>query len=268
MNTTKSSATLRFLEQHEVFTLAEYLSTVDVAVSERTRYTNLQNAAHRDQAYRIKRGLYASNIGVYRDKVPNVFLVASKAADSAVLSHHSALEAHGVAHSPLRSVYFTSEHKTSPFEVRGYRFRRVIPPIVSELGASLEQYTTRVRAGDVLVPVTTKERTLVDCARDIRLAGGLEELLRSLGGFTSMSAAGVEEYARLVGSPTIRARVGWVMELFGESWGTDTGLLERMRRDLGRGTYRLLPGAPEQEFVARWRLYVPSGLPYEEWARG
>ena len=90
---TKSSAALRYLESHEVFTLEEYLSTVDETVTERTRYSNLQNALRRGQAYRIRRGLYASNLGVYRDRVPNVFLVAAKTAADAVITHHSALEA-------------------------------------------------------------------------------------------------------------------------------------------------------------------------------
>lgn len=268
MNTSKSSSTLRFLEGHEVFTLEEYMAAVDSTVAPRTRYTNLQNAVRRGQAYRAKRGLYASNLGVYRDRVPNVLLVASKAADNAVVSHHSALEAHGVAHSPMRTVYFTSTQKIADFEVRGYRFQRVAPPDVSDPFDTLKQYSTRVRAGEALVTVTTKERTLVDCLRDTRLAGGLEELLRSLGGFTSMSTTALESYMKLFESPTIRARVGWTLETFRDEWRVDPAFLESLSRGLGRGTYRLLPLAKRQEFVARWRLYVPAGLPYEEWARG
>lgn len=268
MNTAKPSSTLRFLQEQEVFTLEEYLRSVDASVSERTRYTNLQNAIRRDQAYRVKRGLYASNVGVYRDRVPNGFLVASKAADDAVVSHHSALEAHGVAHSPLRTVYFTSRHKIGDFDVRGYRFHRAPAPARSRSDSDLARFTTRLRSGDALIPVTTRERTLLDCLRDIQLAGGLEELLRSLGGFTSMSARAVEEYAKLLDSPTTLARAGWTMEMFQDLWRVDAQSLERMRRSLGRGTYRLLPSSAEQEFVARWRLYVPAAQPYDEWARG
>lgn len=268
MNTAKSSSTLRFLEGNEVFTLEEYLDAVDPTVSVRTRYANLQNAVRRGQAYRAKRGLYASNLGVYRDRVPNVFLVASKAAGDAVVSHHSALEAHGVAHSPLRTVYFTSGQKIADFDVRGYRFHRVAPPIVSDPDATFESYSTRLRAGEALVPVTTKERTLVDCLRDVRLACGLEELFRSLGGFTSMSTAALASTVRQFDSPTMSARIGWAFELFQDDWGVDLEFLETMRRGLGRGTYRLLPHTSQQEFVARWRLYVPADLPYEDWVRG
>jgi predicted transcriptional regulator of viral defense system len=266
---TKSSTTLRYLESNEVFTLEEYSAAVDPAVAERTRYDNLQNAIERGQAYRVRRGLYASNLGVYRDRVPNVYLVAAKAAEGAVITHHSALEAHGVAHTPFRTVYFTSSHKIGDFEVRGYRFHRVGLP-ASTHAAMPDQFVTRVRVGEAIVPVSSKERTLIDCVCDLRLAGGIEELLRSLGGFTSVSGLRVAEYARGLTSPTAVARAGWVLEMFGEGWRVDASVLDGMRAALGRGTYRLMPisdGRPVQ-FVARWRLYVPAGLPYAEWVRG
>lgn len=266
---TKSSSTPRYLESHEVFTLEEYMTVVDSAVSGRTRYTNLQNAIERGQAYRVRRGLYASNMGVYRDRVPNVFLVAAKAAEDAVITHHSALEAHGVAHAPLRTVYFTSARKMGDFETRGYRFHPVAPPVPA-CAARLNEFVTRVRVGEAIVPVSTGERTLVDCLRDLQLGGGLEELLRSLGGFTSLSAERVADYARLLSSPTLNARAGWVLGMFGERWRIDISVLDELRVPLGRGTYRLVPASGRRplRFVARWRLYVPAGLPYDEWARG
>lgn len=265
MNTTKSSSTLRFLERNEVFTLEEYMHAVDPTVSVRTRYANLSNALRRGQAYRLRRGLYASNLGVYRDRVPNVYVVASKAAPDAVVSHHSALELHGVAHTPLRAVYYTSSHRVDPFEARGYRFTRLGPP--QPLGDNT-RFSTQARSGDALVPVTTRERTLVDCMRDVSAAGGLEEVLRSLGGFASVSVDAVAEYLSLVGSPTVTARVGWVLELFAESWGIDSDTLEQMAHSVGRGSYRLMRDEGPQRFVGRWRLYVPEALPYAEWVRG
>ena len=121
---TKPSMTLRFLEAHAVFTFDEFMAAADPEVSKRTRETNLRNAILRQQAYRITRALYASNIGVYRDVPPNPLLVAGKAAPDAVLAYHSALEAHGVAHSPARVATFLSSRKVTPFDVGGYQFRR------------------------------------------------------------------------------------------------------------------------------------------------
>lgn len=265
MNTSKSSSTLRYLERNEVFTLEEYLSAVDSSVTERTRYTNLSNAVRRNQAYRLRRGLYASNLGVYRDRVPNVYLAASKAAPDAVVSHHSALELHGVAHTPFRTVYYAAARSIDPFEVRGYRFVRTESPKLLQDNA---RFATQARSGDSLVPVTTRERTLVDCMRNLSLAGGLEELLRSLGGFTSVSHEALAEYLAVVDSPTITARVGWVLELFAEPWGVDPAFLDELARAVGRGSYRLVRNEGPQQFESHWRLYVPEGLPYEEWVQG
>lgn len=265
MNTRKPSSTLRFLEQHEVFTLEEYLAVVDPSVTERTRYANLSNAVRRGQAYRLRRGLYASNLGVYRDRVPNVYLVAAKAAPDAVVSHHSALKLHGVAHTPFRTVYFTSARRTDQFEVRGYRLVRAAPPKGLLDGA---QFTTKARSGDSLVPVTTRERTLVDCLRDVQSAGGLEELFRSLGGFTSMSSDAISGYLGVVDSPTVTACVGWVLDQFREAWGIGSEALDELAWSVGRGSYRLARTETSQQFVSRWRLYVPAGLPYKEWVRG
>lgn len=263
---TKPSSTLRYLERNEVFTLEEYMLAVDPEVAERTRYTNLSNAVRRGQAYRIRKGLYASNLGVYRNRVPNVFLVASKATLDAVVSHHSALELHGVAHTPLRTVYYTSRKRQGDFEVRGYRFVRLTPPDVPNDG--LSAFVTRARSGDSLVPVTTRERTLVDCVRSIEAGGGLEELLRSLGGFTSIDAERLYDYLAFLESPTTVARVGWVLELFAEEWGVDDAFLDKLEGHVRRGTYHLVRSAGPRSFVARWRLYVPADLPYREWVRG
>lgn len=267
---TKSSTTLRFLESHEVFTLDEFLAGVDPSVGERTRYLNLQNAVGRDQATRLTRGLYASNLGAYRDRVPNPLLVAGKCAPGALPAYHSALEAHGVAHTPSRTVYFTASGRSAGFEVRGYRFRQVAPPRGSRRVPALAEFVTPARVSDALVSVTSRERTLVDCLARLDLAGGLEELLRSAGGFTSVSAEQVAAYTRLLGSPTYTARAGWLMSLQLDAWRPAPVPLDAMRRSLGRGTYwleRRRPGL-EYAFVPEWRLYVPAAAPLREWLAG
>ncbi len=267
---TKPSMTLRFLESHEVFTLGEFMTAVDPGVSERTRETNLRNAVRREQARRLTRGLYASNVGAFRDKTPNPLLVASKAAPDSVLAYHTALEAHGVAHTPARTVYFLSTKSTTPFTVHGYRFRGVAAKADRLSSSVAPTYVADVRVGDVLVPVTTRERTLVDCLARLDRAGGLEELLRSVGSFTTMTSEHVARYAASLGSPTLVARAGWLLELMSSDWLSDPAPLREMRRSLGRGTFwlqRRRPGV-EYDFVAAWRLYVPAGLPFLDWLRG
>ena len=241
-------------------------------MSLRTRESNLRNAVGRTQAYRLARGLYASNVGVYRDQVPNVMLVAAKAAPDAVLAYHSALEVHGVAHSRAKSVYFLSAGRNSPFDVRGYRFRRA-PDLESRRAqprqSDRSSRVTQVRTGDSLVWVTDRERTCVDCLYRLDLAGGLE-LLRGASGRSAPCRPRVAGYVCSLGSPTLVARVGWLLSLMREDWLVDSAPLDDLGRVLGRGTYwlqRRRPGA-RYDFVSEWRLYVPAGLSFLDWLRG
>jgi predicted transcriptional regulator of viral defense system len=261
---TKSSMTTRYLEQHAVFTLDEFMAEVDGTVSEPTRYTNLRNAVERGQVRRLTRGLYASNMGVYRDRTPRATLVAAKSAPDAVLAYHTALEAHGVAHSVSRLVFFMSDRRVNVFSVDGYRFQRVAAPKgLAGTGA----YSQLVRSGDDLVSATTPERTMVDCLMRLDLAGGLEETLRSVGGFPNMDSERVVDYVGALGSPTAAARAGWLLELGRAMWHVPGSDLDRLRTMIGRGPYRLGGSVPSSTLVAGWRLYVPAGLPYQEWIR-
>lgn len=274
---TKPSATLRYLETHEVFTLSEYLAEVDDTVGERVRYQNLLNAVRRDQAYPLKRRLYASNLGSFRGRVPNVMLVAAKAAADSVLAYHTALEARGVAHSPARTVCFVSAGNVAPFDVRGYRFRQAPSPGQRRRGRALQadseersRFCSRVRSGAALVLATSRERTLVDCLYRMDLAGGLEEFLRSVGSFSTMSSRDVADYVTWLASPTLVARAGWLLSLMRDDWLVDPEPLDEMRRVVGRGTYWLQRRRAdvEYEFLSEWRLYVPAALPYLAWLRG
>jgi predicted transcriptional regulator of viral defense system len=258
-----------YLENHPVFTLEEYMAAVDPSTAPSTRETNLRNAVARGQARRLARGLYASNVGASRDRTPLPALVASRGAADSVLSHHTALDVLGVAHSVSRLVVFASCHRVESFDVDGYRFRRVAPPRALGTSPGPTHATMMARAGDELVRVTGPERTLVDCLMRPDLGGGLEEVLRSVGGLLNVDGGVVADYVQLLRSPAAGARAGWLLEMMVDQWHTDRDVLARLRSLAGRGPYGLLPASDgrETEFVAGWRLYVPKGLPYTEWVR-
>lgn len=266
---TKQSTALAYLEGHAVFTLSEFMTEVDPTTAPSTRYTNLRNAVARGQARRLTRGLYASNLGVYRGRTPNVALVASKAAPDAVLSYHAALQALGVAHSALRLVSFTSDSRVKRFDVDGYAFRRVPPPRALAAAGNQLLATEMVRSADQLVRVTSPERTLVDCLMRQDLGGGLEEVLRSVGSFLNLSAGAVTDYVAALRSPAAAARAGWVLERGADQWHVRPRELSRLRDLAGTGPHDLRPAVRtgQAAFATTWRLYVPRGLPYEEWLR-
>jgi predicted transcriptional regulator of viral defense system len=111
--------------------------------------------------------------------------------------------------------------------------------------------------------VTTREQTLVDCLARLRQAGGPENVLRSVGGFRHIDAAGAIGIAWRA-SATTRARLGWVLEAKADQWRVAAEALDSLAGTLGGGPYYFAPfGKPcKPEWANRWRLYLP--LPGQE----
>jgi predicted transcriptional regulator of viral defense system len=189
---------------------------------------------------RIRHAVYVSRVGVFTDTLPDPLLIGSRLAHEYVIAYHSALEAHGVAHAPFRRVTLLSAQ--TPFRVE-YR-------------------------GNDLVTVTSRERTLVDCLDGLKWAGGIEEVLRSVGGFPSLNVDGVIAYLDLLGSASTAARVGWVLSADPDLWKVTPAELAALRSRLGKGPCFLDDRSRSNKLVPEWRLYVPEYLDPTEELRG
>ena len=241
----------KYLEEHHVFSLEEFRAELGEG---RTPYNLLVRATKRGLVDRVMRGVYVSRTGRFAQVGPDPYLVAATVSSDAVMVYHSALELHGLAHSPSRRVQFSATKTTAGFTYQEFDFRTYDPP---KLGDPL-QSTTLVRRPDGVVRVTTRERTLVDCLNRTDLAGGLEEVLRSLAGVPYVDATAVLAYLKMLASPTATARTGWVLEQRAKEWYVPESALEEMRTTLGRGPYYLTRGNEAGTWVPSWRLYLPN----------
>ena len=109
---------------------------------------------------------------------PDKFLIGSRLAKPYAVSHHSALELHGIAHSAFHRVIVTAQNRFKNFQFDGIEFVCVVT-------RSLFGETPVIHGGEA-IQVTDIERTLLDCLRRPDLAGGLEEFIRSLEGLRGL----------------------------------------------------------------------------------
>ena len=240
-----------YLEEHHVFSLEEFRGELGEG---RTPYNLLVRATKKGLADRIMRGVYVSRVGRFSQEDPDPYLVAAAVSPDAVMVYHSAMELHGLAHSPSRRVQFSTTKATAPFTYHDFEFRRYAPPKVRET----VQWTTLVRRPEGVVRVTTRERTLVDCLNRTDLAGGLEEVLRSLAGVPYVDASNVLAYLKELASPTAVARTGWFLEQRAREWYVTEEALEGMRAMLGKGPYYLSRSNQAGTWMPQWRLYLPA----------
>lgn len=243
-----------YLEKHPVFTLDEFRDEMGTGHS---AYNLLTRAVRQGLADRVMRGVYISRAGRFAEEEPDPYLVAAAVAADVVMVYHSALELHGLAHSPSRRIQFVTLRTPPKFTYRDFEFRRYEPP-KSHSASDGVQSTTLVRRPEGVVRVTTRERTLVDCVNRMDLSGGLEEALRSLAALPYVDASNVLAYLRELRSATAVARTGWLLEQRAQEWYVSEDALDEMQSMLGKGPYYLSRSNEAGRWVPRWRLYLPS----------
>ncbi|MBS3956447.1 MAG: hypothetical protein KGZ40_02815 [Clostridiales bacterium] len=254
-----------YLEVHPVFSLDEFRSELGES---QTHYNLLMRATRRGLVDRVVRGVYVSRAGQYASVEPDPFVVATKLAPDTTLVYHSALEAHGLAHSPWRRVQFTTTRRVRRFAYRGFSYERYDLPSPLKPEGDV-RFTTLLRRPGGVVRVSSRERTLVDAVNRSDLCGGPEEVFRSLASLPFVDSSNVIEYLRALGTSTAVARVGLVLEQRARDWYVAEDDLVVMRDMLGPGPYYFTGKSETGRWVATWKLYLPSdAADYEIWLNG
>jgi len=239
-----------YLSTHEVFTADEFRRDFPGSVTDRNLLTRAIRAGKVD---RLKRGLYVSKTGPFSRNLVNPLDVAVKASDDAVFCYLSALQIHGVLHNVVFRTQFYSAHKVVAFEYAGQEFQVIRSPSVTPL-----QQGVLLQSGR-RYQVTTREQTLVDCLGRLELAGGPENVLRSVGGFRHIDIDTLLGIASSRSS-SLRARLGWVLEQRAEPWQVQDAVLGKLAESLGSGPYYFVSShtVGDARWVKRWRLYLPN----------
>lgn len=260
----------RFFARHPVFTRAEFAASCGDASTGKGRAPDSLLAYHvrAGRLLRVKQGLYAVvPSGMAPDTAPvDAYLLASRMAEDAVLSYHTALELHGVAYSITERLTFVTEHRLRPVIFRSLQFRAVpLPPPLRGRDEGNLGITVIDRQG-LDIRLTTRERTLVDVLDKPRYGGGWEEVWRSLEAVSFFDLDRVIDYALLLGNATTIAKVGFFLEQHREALFVEETHLEPLRQQapkrphyLGRTT------RTSGVLLSGWNLVVPPAILERNW---
>ncbi len=236
-----------YIGSHQAFTADDLYA---IAAKETAR-TQLQRALKAGEVERVRRGAYVSRTGKFLDEAPDPFLVARTVDPEAVISYHSALVAHGVAHNVGFECSFRSVRVRSPFEYGGVRY------VPFDAGDNLQTQAMRSKSYGV-VRVPTREQTLVDCLTHPGRAGGVEEVVRSCSAFPYLDLDALLEILKDASTTTL-SRVGWLLDAKRDSWNVNEDVLSKLEGQLRKGPYRLDPKVEETRgWSSRWRLCLPE----------
>lgn len=259
---------LDFFATHPVFAREEFIRflTGRGASSVETANTHLRRYLAAGRIERVKRGVYvAASPGETTARSPVDFLlVASRLAPDAVLAYHTALEVHGYAQSLFERLFFLTATKAKPLRFRDRQFVPVLPLAGLRQQQQAFAFCGEVERRGLPCRVTSVERTLVDVLDRPDLAGGLEEVWRSLTGVPMLDLETVVEYVRLCGQATLAAKVGFFLTQHREVLGVPEPILTRLQALRPRQP-RYLDRRLGGKIAPEWNLIVPTAILSREW---
>lgn len=233
-----------------------YVFTTEEAVELRPAHVTpaavsrlLKSLADAGWIVRLRRGLYAGTGGLPGGVDVPPFAIATCLVKPSAIAHLSALAHHGLTEQiPLSTTAITTRKVVTPsmrgaqplegphvWRTAGLDFRYVmVVPEHFDLGLKMIWLDERFR-----VPITDRERTVLDLFALPRLFGGVGEGLRVLEqSREDIDLAKLVAYAPRYGSISVAKRLGWSLE----ATGVEPAVLAPLR-ELGSSSYSALdPG--------------------------
>jgi predicted transcriptional regulator of viral defense system len=256
-----------FFARNPVFTAADFAA----AGTERGKRGNESLLAHHLAAgrlIRVRRSLYAVvPEGIEPDKfIVDPYQVAHKAAPDAIIGYHSALSFLGLAYTVTQKITFLTTHEDSkPFSFQGVSYCPVQHPRKllkrGQEAAATDMHDYRGQ----YVAVTAVERTLVDCFDRIDLAGGIEEVWRSLAGISYLKMDEIIKYLILLDNATTTAKVGFYLEQQQDRLMVSEQKLEQLAERKPKSPRYMFRTKREGKLVLRWNLIVPESVLTRSW---
>ena len=191
---------------------------------------------------------------------PDPFLVAAAIRPDGVFSHHSALELLGVAHSVWNQCTLYTVKRRRPLRLDETTIRFLDHPGPLEKGSGVHLGTRKIERQGKLLLTTGPERTLIEGFRRSALAGGLEELVTSAGGFAVFDLGLMDEVLQYYGIANLWAATGWFLERFQQTFHVPEEILTRMEKHRPQSPQYLERDRRGGVLVGRWNLILPKEL--------
>ncbi len=222
---------------------------VQLSGSESAAAWQIRNYLQKGYIERVRRDLYAVISMETGQAIPNRYQIASRVADDACVSHHSAFEYYGYGNQVFYDVYFATEKRVRPFSYDGVNYC----PLACQGKAGIIETETGVR-------VTSLERTVIDSIADFQKIGGLEELLRCLLLVPSLDSNKLLDALELYGQSQLYQKTGYILEAMRDELSLpELFFTECEKRSSASKTYLF---EKQNDFVLhnRWKLFAPKDL--------
>lgn len=215
------------------------------------QYDNwIMRQVHSKKIVKVRNGLYV-RIDAIDYALTTKFEIATKIADDAFISYHSALEYYGVTNQVFNTLTVGSKKRFNNFTFNNIDYIR--KPI--NVDVQIMYITTAA------VRITSLERTIIDCLDNIDEGGGIDEILNALDQIRVLDENRLLETLKAYDSVFLYQKVGYVLEKFNDKYMLSEMFFDECKSHLtNQIKYFLRDEFNDIEFVSKWKLMAPKNL--------
>ena len=238
-----------------IFHLSEFVNKTGMSIFSAS--TTLNRWKKAGVVYQIRRDLYCVKNPVGNIPAVHKFEVACKISNTSFLSHHSALEFHGLGHQIFNVVMVSDNAAFRSFSFDDCDYKSYITKNIGMNGVITSSVNPNIR-------VTNLERTFVDCIDRIGRAGGAEELFHCFEGIYELDMKKIKIYLELYNKAHLYQKVGYVLERFENQINVQNDIIELCRKKGKVAVANFSATEKCEVFVKEWNLYIPLVIVKED----
>ena len=230
---------------------------LDISGNRKTIRTLLGRLVRKGHLIRVRQGFYAAiplehlNTDFQVDPI----ILADRFMDSqGALAFHTALELQGAAYSFFNTTFYLVRQSRRPIEFQESTIRFVSTSVLFGM--------RNTERDGVIIRVTDRERTVLDCIRRPDCCGGLEELIKSLDHFTSLDIAKLDEYLDRFGERSLFQRTGFILDYLKDRMRVPREYMNDLKSKVGSRVYYLTPDMKpgNSKLDKTWNVFVPRNI--------
>ncbi len=173
--------------------------------------------------------------------------------DDIIFCYHTALDILGLSRYAMSNEIYINK-KISHLPALSKQFTiKPIKILESEIGIQ------KIKYGQIDVYTTNLQRTIVDCIHKPKYAIGWENVVYALNKIEKLNEVDLLIYLKKLRTPSLYAKVGYVLEQFKEKWKISNITLIELKQMKTRNPVRFFRNQPGT-FNSNWNLYIPHNL--------
>ena len=234
------------LLQKPVFTAGYVNQYYENVESTRSALKRLMN---QKMIMKIRNNLYTCVSGETGAPVASRFQIACMITESAYISHHTAIEYHGMSNQVFYDVYVSSKTRFHDFEFDGYKYKYVSAK--TRTGIENVQYSGGIR-------VTDLEKTLVDSVKDMDKISGIEEVIAFIQSIQKLNEQKLLQYLAEYQNQFLYQKIGYLLESYNMETGLTEDFYKACQEHIGKSKRYLSKEIYQGKYNEKWKMVVSA----------